>query len=217
MSQAAELARRIGIRHREAGYLRLELPAELCTPAVAAAIEAGLMDLGGVRRATVDRSWRRLAVRYEEGLCTGPRIARHLFGMLPALPVEAPAAANAAPAASEEVGGEGPGLGRLGQSAATILQPLTDRVQAFLNPPPDQKPPPGSLQARLQPILASALTEKAIINFLNDLVVFYLIKVHWELITKRWLKDPVAHSNAWLTTFYLIFLLIRYRKSAAKK
>jgi hypothetical protein len=77
------------------------------------------------------------------------------------------------------------------------------------------KAPPGSLQARLQPMLANALTEKAIINFLNDLVAFYLVKVHWELISQRWLKDPVKHADAWLTVFYLMFLLVRYRKSIA--
>ncbi len=76
--------------------------------------------------------------------------------------------------------------------------------------------PAGSLQARLQPVLANALSEKAIINFLNDIVAFYLIKVHWELISQRWLKDPVKYGNAWLTTFYLVFLLVRYRKSIAK-
>ena len=65
----------------------------------------------------------------------------------------------------------------------------------------------------MQPLVESALTEKAIINFFNDIVAFYLIKVHWELITKRWLQNPVANSNAWLTTFYLVFLLVRYRKT----
>jgi hypothetical protein len=39
--------------------------------------------------------------------------------------------------------------------------------------------------------------------------------VHWELISQRWLKDPVKHTNAWLTVFYLMFLLVRYRKSIA--
>ena len=64
-------------------------------------------------------------------------------------------------------------------------------------------------------MLATALTEKAAINFLNDLVAFYLVKVHWELISQRWLKSPVKHADAWLTVFYLMFLLVRYRKSIA--
>jgi hypothetical protein len=64
-------------------------------------------------------------------------------------------------------------------------------------------------------MLANALTEKAIVNFLNDLIAFYLVKVHWELISQRWLKNPVKHADAWLAIFYLMFLLVRYRKSIA--
>lgn len=202
MSTADELARRIQVVHRAAGYLRLELPAELCGPAAATAIENGLLALPGVSQATVDRPWQRLSVRHDPALCTAPQIARHLFGLLPDLPSEAPAAAasaESAPAAATPFG----------------LQPLLDRLQQLLGlaePAPD-----GSLQARLQPVLASALTEKAIYNFLNDLVAFYLVKTHWELISKRWIKTPLAYSNAWMTVFYLVFLLVRYRKSNAGK
>lgn len=205
MSTADELARRIQVVHRAAGYLRLELPAELCGPAAATAIENGLLALPGVSQATVDRPWQRLSVRHDAALCTAPQIARHLFGLLADLPLEAPAAAasaestESAPAAATPFG----------------LQPLLDRLQQLLGlaePAPD-----GSLQARLQPVLASALTEKAIYNFLNDLVAFYLVKTHWELISKRWIKTPLAYSNAWMTVFYLVFLLVRYRKSNAGK
>ncbi len=55
---------------------------------------------------------------------------------------------------------------------------------------------------RFQPMIESALTEKAVTNFFNDIVAFYLIRTHWDLITKHWLKDPVKYGNAWLTVFY---------------
>ena len=45
------------------------------------------------------------------------------------------------------------------------------------------------------------------------MIAFYLIKVHWELITKRWMRNPVAHADAWLAIFYLMYLLVRYRKT----
>lgn len=48
-------------------------------------------------------------------------------------------------------------------------------------------------------------------------MIAFSVKAHWDLITKRWLKDPLAHSNAWMTTFYLIFLLVRYRKTNPPK
>lgn len=204
MSTADELARRIQVVYRATGYLRLELPVELCDPAAAAAIEARLLTLPGVSQAAVDRPWQRLSVRHDAALCTAPQIARHLFGLLDCLPNETPPPETVASA-------EKP----VGEASPFGLQPLLDRLQQLLGlsePAPD-----GTLQARLQPVLASALTEKAVYNFLNDLVAFYLVKTHWELITKRWIKTPLAYSNAWMTVFYLVFLLVRYRKSNAGK
>jgi len=195
MSHAALLAQRIVVLHREAGYLRLELPAELCASAAAAALEQGLLSRAGIVSAAVDRGWQRISIRYDATLLSAAQVARQLFGLLDDLPADvAPDAPGATPA-----------------PAASGLQPLLDKLKATLTPAGEA--PAGSLQARLQPVLASALTEKAIINFFNDLVAFYLIKAHWELITKRWLQQPLAHSSAWMTTFYLVFLLVRYRKT----
>ncbi|MDP3537827.1 MAG: hypothetical protein Q8S26_03895 [Azonexus sp.] len=201
MSQAAELAQRIVVLHREPGYLRLELPGELCGPLASAAIEQGMQTLAGLTSAAVDTGWKRISIRYESAACSAAQAARHLFGLLDGLPTEAAPAASTEPAASEP--------------AKVGFQPLLDKVRNLITPAAEA--PAGSLQARLQPVLASALTEKAIINFLNDLVAFYLVKAHWDLITKRWIKTPLAYSNAWMTIFYLVFLLVRYRKSIAGK
>lgn len=195
MSQAAQLAQRVIVLHREPGYLRLELPGELCMLEAASAIEQGMAGLAGISSAAVDRGWQRISIRFDQGVCSAAQVARHLFGLLEALPtpiVEEP-----------EV------------QSSNGIQPMLDKFKAMLTPVGEA--PAGSLQAKIQPILASALTEKAITNFLNDLVAFYLIKAHWELITKRWLQQPLAYSNAWMTTFYLVFLLVRYRKTNLKK
>lgn len=208
---ADELSRRIVVRHREAGYLRLELPAEICHPAAGAAIEAGLRQVPGVYRVDAYCAERRLAVRYDQHACSAADVARGLkalLGDLPAAP--APAPAESAPAAA--VQSAEAKLHALGATARDAFAGLRARVERLAQP----GAPAGSLQARLQPMLANALTEPAITNFLNDLVAFYLIKMHWELITQRWLKDPIKHADAWLTTFYLVFLLVRYRKKIAR-
>lgn len=88
---------------------------------------------------------------------------------------------------------------------------------SIVEPLADTTAPPSSFTDKLPSMVSSALTETSVINFLNDLTAFYLVKAHWELITKKWLKQPALYSNAWLTTFYLIFLLIRYRKRSANK
>lgn len=200
MSHAAELASRIQVIHRETGFLRLELPSELCGEAAATAIEAGLSGQPGLLSAAVDRKIRRISLRYDAALLSTGQVARLLFGLLDGLPLDKPAATAEpeAEAASDEAGG--------------LFEPVLKRAREWLAP---AGVPADSLQGKLQPVLASALTEKAIINFFNDLVAFYLVKAHWDLITKRWIKQPLAYSNAWMTIFYLVFLLVRYRKTGA--
>ena len=185
MSQAAKLAQRVIVLHREPGYLRLELPAELCTPAASAAIEQGMTSLAGINIAVIDRGWLRISIRFDQTVCSTAQVARRLFGLFDSLP---------APSAETEVTAAEP------EQTTNGLQPLLDKFKAVLTPAVEA--PAGSLQAKIQPILASA---------------FYLIKAHWDLITKRWLQQPLAHSNAWMTTFYLVFLLVRYRKTNLKK
>jgi len=193
MAHTDELARRIAVLYRGPGFLRLGLPDELCRPEVALAITRSLPATPGINAATVDPDGRRVSIRFEPSTVSAGQVARALFALLAGLPAAGESATEPPP------------------SLANGLQPVLDRVKALLTPA--TPPAEGSLQARIQPLVDSALTEKAIVNFFNDIVAFYLIKTHWELITKRWLQNPVANSNAWLTVFYLVFLLVRYRKS----
>lgn len=197
MTQTAELAQRIVVLHREPGYLRLELPAEICGEAAVVALEEGMKSLAGLSSAAVDRGWKRISIRFDAQILSTPEVARHLFSLLPGLTLDEAPAAEPEAAASVDLNNG--------------FQPLLDKLKAMIIP--TEPPPEGSLQARFQPMVESALTEKAITNFFNDIVAFYLIRVHWDLITKRWLQNPVANSNAWLTVFYLVFLLVRYRKT----
>jgi hypothetical protein len=75
----------------------------------------------------------------------------------------------------------------------------------------------ASAQTQGKSLLQGVLSEKSIINFTNDIVVYYLIKTHWDLVTHKWLKQPLKYRNAWFTIFYLVFLLVRFRKQSAKK
>lgn len=202
MTQAAELATRIVVLQRTAGYLRLELPAEICSADHAEAIERHMRTLPGITQATLDTGWQQLYLRHD-ARTDAASMARHLFALLGRLGV-APQTAAEAPADAP-----------IPLPPADAIQQVLERIKASILPA--RPAAEGSLQARIQPIVESALTEKAITNFFNDIVAFYLIKVHWDLITKRWLQTPLLYSNAWLTTFYLIFLLVRYRKTSLAK
>lgn len=249
---ATALARQIQVRHREPGHLRLELP-----PALLGSLpelETALRRVSGVYRVLPEG--RRLAIRFDPGLCTEIQVARALKAALLELPESLAASPTnpEPPAAGSDAAmqpGLPAGLGQLGQqlgsqllpllsgtgrAALGLLQELGQRLGQVAMPTATASPatePKQTTEAgqttstqpdtashdlgqRLQGLVQGALTERAAINFLNDILAFYLIKVHWDLITRRWLKEPLKFANAWLTVFYLVFLLVRYRKQAPK-
>lgn len=210
---AGTLARMIVVRHKEDGHLRLDLPPQITGPAARTHIEAGLRRRAGVYRVSFEPQ-HRLSIRFEPLQCRLHDVARDLRDLLKDLPPEAAAPQAAAATASAGVAAPaGDPFADIRQAFERGARQISARINRVLDQLRKPGAPPGSLQARLQPALQNALTEQATINFLNDVLVFYLIKVHWDLITKRWMKDPVGHADAWLATFYLVFLLVRYRKS----
>lgn len=178
----------IEVLHRDTGYLRLRVPAALRSVAVGAALESALKSLAGIQRVTWLTAEGKLAVRFDAHACTHADIARRVKASLTGLPQAA---------TTESAPPENPPAA---PSLATRLNDLREKLIAAT---------PG----RFQPMIESATTEKAVTNFFNDIVAFYLIKTHWDLIVKLWIKDPVKYGNAWLTVFYMVFLLVRYRKS----
>ncbi|MFN6960733.1 MAG: hypothetical protein ACK4N6_00695 [Rhodocyclaceae bacterium] len=179
-------ARSIEVLHRDTGYLRLRLPAAHRSTAVGAALQAGLRALPGIERITWLTVEGKLAIRFAAQQLTHADIARRIKALLAGLPA-------AESSADTTVSEPAPGLAeRLGDLRARLI---------------------AATPARFRPLVEYATTEKAITNFTNDIVAFYLIKVHWELITKYWIKDPLRYANAWLTVFYLVFLMVRYRKT----
>lgn len=203
MSHAEEWARQIAVCHREPGLVRFQLPAELCEGPRADALEADLVGNAGIYRATLYRAVRKLSLRYDPHQASEREVVLALRAQLDRLPGPL---VQALKPAGEEIGRT---LHAVGASARRKLAQFRLALMQLRQAQPQE----GTLAARLQPLFANALTEKAVINFLNDLLAFYLIKVHWELITKRWMRNPVAHADAWLAVFYLMYLLVRYRKT----
>jgi hypothetical protein len=211
------LARQILLRHRSDGHLRFDLPAPLCEGPVAAALEGHLRGLAGVYRVTVYRSQGKLSIFFDHHACTLHEVVRHLHAGLAACL----ALAGSPPARSEtEADAVQPAAAGGRIHPWSWVRQKTDQARARLADLKDKArliTQIVRLQAEHQPMLKSALSEKAAINFFNDIVVFYLIKVHWDMITGQWLKQPLKYRNAWLSTFYLVFLLVRYRKLGMKK
>jgi hypothetical protein len=243
---ATALAKQIAIRHREPGHLRLVLPTALL-PAAADLIAALRRQSGvyrveqdderlSIRYQALACSEREVARALKNGVLALPADAVIVDNA--AAPAGS-ATADAAPppdlaALAGAVGRQlVPALTATGRALIDLVQgrtPAAVPATAAPSAAPEQAgtgtdeatgaagtASAGDLGQRLQALLQGALTERAAINFCNDILAFYLIKVHWDLIIGRWLKDPMKFRNAWLTVFYLVFLLIRYRKLQAAR
>lgn len=207
---ADSLSRQIVVRHRGRGHVRFGLPSFLCEAPHADTIRAKLAQCPGVYRVTLYPGEAKLSIYYDEYACGLADVARTLHAAL-----TAPATALRRQAHADSLARR-LHLGRPLRWMQTRYEALRQRGTQLKN------------QARLvaviarhqvesQPLLKNALSEQAIINFLNDLAAFYLVKVHWEQISQHWLKQPFKYRYAWMTTFYLVFHLVRYRKQIAQR
>ncbi|MCX7897713.1 MAG: hypothetical protein N2441_07560 [Rhodocyclaceae bacterium] len=176
-------ARDVEVLARAPGFLRLRLPLALRRPEIGQRLEAELSALPGMRYVCWHTPEGKLALRFDPRRLEEKWLAARLFAMLAKYADQEPRAED------EPV----PTLGeRLGDLKARLIT---------LAPHP------------LRPLIERATTEKALLNFANDVLLFYLIRVHWSLISERWLKAPAKHLDAWLAVFYLFFLLVRFRRS----
>jgi len=207
------LSRQIVVRYRDPGHVRFALPAELCSLAAANVIETALRRQDGVYRVTIHAAERKLSVFYDEHVCDLHAVARRLFAALGTLP----AGDDAATMAAHDDRATAASPAKTRRAGSLNIEARARRALRRVMQEMSRHPQLRGVQERVQPMLESALTEQAIINFLNDLLAFYLIRVHWDLITQRWLREPLKFRYAWLTIFYLVFLLVRYRKTGTGK
>lgn len=231
----SEHARRVLVLTKDDGYLRLALPAAFGNPGSARVIEGALLALPGVRGATLDLRGAKLSVHFDPLASSQRQIALVLKATLDTALAAASAGAamdraasstSAAPSNATPHAGDWPARAEAWRRRALQwLRYANEKALAashamqakLLKPQGDIAPAADSvLDAAPSPwrkVFNPALVnERAIINFANDVLAFYLIRVHWNRITQQWLRFPAQHADAWLAVFYLTFLLVRYRK-----
>jgi len=200
------------LRYRAAGHARFDLPPQLCDLNAAGLLETGMRELEGVYRVTVFPSFGKLSIRWAEAACDFTDIVRRLATVVSEVARRKPSTEPAARPATE------------GWTVGSLVErirgtPVVRRLRARYD---DAKAKADLLSRHF----ASRMGRKAprpfdprewIHPFINDLVAFYLIRVHWTRITTQWLPNPWRFRYDWLTLIYLTFLLVRYRRTAAPK
>lgn len=194
------------LRYRAAGHLRFELPARAVQDHSADRLLQSLSTIDGVYAVKLFRRSRKLSIRYHESCCGFIDMAKQMAHRLTEMERQGVFQTPIVTFSSN-------------RSSASLLSKFHhSRVGSWWG---------GKVTAAKETAQAAKLLgklagqgpkalirdpEKAIIDFLNDILVMYLIKLHWTRITQQWLMKPFTHRYEWLATFYLFFLLVRSRK-----
>ena len=186
----------ITVRYRGAGHARFELPAELCEESVRTRLTAALTPIEGVYRVDVYARQRKLSVRFIESICPFQTLTEALIGFASG---SAGVPAEHACCASETV-----------QSADATSAPAAVRLA-----PKVRASKALHFLPRL-PTVASGkigpIKESTVVEFFNDVLVLFLIKLHWHMITQHWLREPWRYRYEWMAAIYMIYLLVRSRR-----
>ena len=194
------------LRYRSDGHVRFQMPSPACQPTVAALISDKLAAVNGVKAVKLYRGQGKLSIRYDEMVCSFSGLATQLFQILAEL--EQQGHFESKPLAEQAK-----------KSVLGIKKRLKrTRIGGWFN----QKYQAGKETVQAAKIIGKLGTkgpkalikdpEKATIDFLNDVLVLYLIKTHWTRITQEWLVKPIAHRYEWMAVFYMFFLLVRSRR-----
>lgn len=176
-------ARSIVVRYRAEGHIRFQLPSIFCQPEALQALVAGLRRMDGVYRVDAYPRQGKLAIRYLEGVANAKTVASALFDLACAL--------------------------EQAQDPTAEAQALQAHSGDSLEDPGNN--PDNSLKDRLRLVLTPE-REQLAVDFCTDLLVLYLIKMHWHLVMDHWIKRPWAFRGEWMATLYLIFLLVRSKR-----
>jgi hypothetical protein len=191
------------IRYQHDGHVRFQVPPRVCEKAVAKFLTDKIADINGVYAVSLYRGQQKLAIRYQPAALDFKTLAKQLYQLLAELERQRLFEQNV-----PVVAGKKRILDRFKQN----------RVSNWFG----EKYLAAKETAQAAKILGKLSTsgpkalikdpEKAIIDFLNDVLVLYLIKLHWTRITQQWLVRPLAYRYEWMAVFYLFFLLVRSRR-----
>lgn len=202
------IQRDITLRSRGQGLVRFDVPEQLCDQDVAQLLTDKILELEGVYRVKLFSRHGKLSIHYQDSVYDFIQLAHALYDVLAKLDKQGMLTPEAAQASKKRPRKRWSLRSRFNNWKATSWanEKYTDAketVQAAKILTKIGLKAPKSLIKN---------PEKAIIDFLNDILVLYLIKLHWSRITQEWIPRPWTHRYEWTAVFYLFYLLLRSRK-----
>ncbi|GAB6047059.1 hypothetical protein JCM19379_08830 [Methyloparacoccus murrellii] len=200
------ILREITLRYRAEGHVRFDLPKSLCDAAVAATIVKGLAAREGIYRVDLQPRSGKLSIRFLPAVCDISQVLQRLRDVILAQPVPAiPRGASQAMVARAS----SRALALPSNAGSGFSHWLREKVRELRETLIAMR----ILASRAFGSLNSTLTQRPrwVKEFLNDLLMLYLIKLHWHHILTEWLPNPWKHRYEWAATLYLVHLSVQAR------
>ena len=196
------IQREFVLRYRTEGHVRFQIPPLLCDVTVAKTLTDAISAIDGVYRVSLNCRQKKLSVRYQETVCDFTELAKQLYQLIGKLEKKG-ALKPLIPSKTKWKAGDKLKSSKAGMWANEKYTEAKETLQA------------AKVLAKLgikKPKAFVKDPEQTIINFFNDVLVLYLIKIHWQRIIQEWLPHPIRHRYEWTAVFYLSYLLMRSRK-----
>lgn len=196
------------VRYRSEGHVRFEIPEQLSDVDVAKLVTSRILEIEGVYKVDLFRKQKKLSIRYQQLVCEFEQLAHQIFQLISELDKEGLLVAQVVTEVSSHKQKSWDLKSRVkdwkaSRWASEKYSDAKETVHA------------AKVITKLglkKPKSLIKDPEKAIIDFLNDVLVLYLIKLHWTRITQEWLPKPWTFRYQWTAVFYLFYLLMRSRK-----
>ncbi len=192
------ISRQIILRYRAPDHVRFQLPPVLAMDQASTVLISALRKIDGIYRIRI--SGNKLSIRYREAFCGFEELARRLYDIVEELERQ-----RRFPSAMEAV--HRPLTVRLKETPAVKwarerVQDVRETLTAF-----------GILARQGLKRGPKFLHDpKALAHeFANDVLVLYLIRIHWHRIVTQWIPNPIKHRYEWAAVFYMTYLLVRSR------
>ena len=196
------------LRYKSSGHVRFQIPERLCSKEVAPFISDAIENINGVYRVNLFRNKKKLSIRFVEESLPFQELAQQLISLLTDIEKKGFFKGKSIPIRTSSFKESIKLSDWKGVSWAkdkyTETKETAQAIGILTKFGLKKKPK----------ILANP--ERALITFFNDVLVLFLIKIHWKLITKKWLLEPMKYRYQWITVFYLMYLFIRSKTNKNK-
>jgi len=191
------IQQQVVLRHRSEGHLRFDLPAPLRQPGASERLVPELQAIEGVYRVELRERQGKLSIRYLATVCDFAAMVKRLHALIGELAAAKPQPSCCSAQASAH--------------RAVQAQNTTSPLKRWFREKAEEARETTHALMILAKSGLKAMERRPrwVTEFMNDLLMLYLIKIHWHHILYLWLPNPWRHRYEWMATFYLIHLSVQ--------